>query len=131
MKKRCYSPGDISYPYYGGRGVRVCDEWRDDYQRFLADLGECPAGLTLDRKDGHKNYQPDNCRWVSKAEQNRNKSTAKLTADDARHIRARLAMGTKTEAELAIEYGVQKECIRRIRTGQTWAEGSGATVSAA
>ncbi len=74
MMQRCYNPGQIGFKYYGGRGIRVCERWHD-YLNFLADMGERPAGLTIDRKDGGMDYCPENCRWATTKEQGRNRST--------------------------------------------------------
>lgn len=71
MIGRCIYPSSPSYSRYGGRGVTVCDEWRS-FDRFLSDMGERPAGTTLDRIDGTKGYAPDNCRWATPIEQRRN-----------------------------------------------------------
>ncbi len=64
-KGRCYNPKDRKFKYYGGRGIVMCDEWRDDYTAFLRDMGRCPAGLSLDRIDVDGPYSKDNCRWAS------------------------------------------------------------------
>ena len=72
MIQRCSNPNDLRYPYYGGRGVTVCERWWQSFAAFLADMGERPAGLTLDRIDNSKGYEPGNCRWASKLTQNIN-----------------------------------------------------------
>jgi hypothetical protein len=65
MKERCYNPKKQSYPWYGGKGVTVCDRWLNSFAAFLSDMGPCPRGLTLDRKDPHGDYEPSNCRWAT------------------------------------------------------------------
>jgi hypothetical protein len=70
MIQRCYNPNDSSYEDYGGRGITACDRWRNSFQEFYADMGDCPDGLTLDRypnRDG--NYEKDNCRWATPQQQ--------------------------------------------------------------
>ena len=78
MIQRCHNPRNPSYPSYGGRGVHVCDRWRSSYAAFCADVGPRPAGLTLDRIDGARGYEPGNVRWATKREQALNRSTTKL-----------------------------------------------------
>jgi len=73
MKDRCYNPRAISYPYYGGRGITVCEAWRDSFEVFLEDMGECPHDLSLDRIDNTAHYGPSNCRWATRIQQHRNK----------------------------------------------------------
>lgn len=71
MRERCHNPSGTHYHHYGGRGITVCEQWKD-FSAFLADMGECPAGLTIDRIDGNGNYEPGNCRWATATQQSRN-----------------------------------------------------------
>lgn len=75
MKQRCLYPHNINYKNYGGRGITVCDRWKGEhgFENFLADMGERPKGLTIERKDNNGNYEPNNCKWASYSEQNSNK----------------------------------------------------------
>ena len=72
MIRRCHVSTDKSYPRYGGRGVQVCQEWRDSFLAFVEHMGPRPDGLTLDRIDSRSNYEPGNCRWATYKEQARN-----------------------------------------------------------
>lgn len=75
MKRRCYDKNDISYKNYGGRGIIVCDEWKDDFLSFYkwAIKHGYKDELTLDRVDVNGPYSPDNCHWSSMKEQQNNR----------------------------------------------------------
>lgn len=73
MKDRCYNPNNHKYPRYGGRGITICDEW-EDFIQFLADMGEKPEGMSIDRIENDGNYEPNNCKWSTTLEQANNTS---------------------------------------------------------
>lgn len=77
MISRCTDKNRPQYDDYGGRGITVCKQW-EDFENFLADMGEPPDGMSLDRKDNNKGYCPDNCRWATRKEQSRNKRNNRL-----------------------------------------------------
>ncbi len=118
MKYRCSNPNDTKYAYYGGRGIRVCKRWMK-FANFLADMGERPPGHSIDRIDGTKGYEPGNCRWVTKTEQNRNRRTVALTLEKAAAIRQRRLSG---EAYLAIakDYGISRRACHDVCAGKSW-----------
>lgn len=76
MLTRCTNPKSDHWHSYGGRGVVVCERWLESFENFLADMGECPSELTLDRKEVDGNYEAGNCRWATDDEQANNKRTS-------------------------------------------------------
>lgn len=77
-KRRCASANDAQYRNYGARGITMCDRWRDSFEAFYSDMGNCPAGLELDRIDNDGNYEPGNCRWATRQQQNSNQRRNRL-----------------------------------------------------
>jgi hypothetical protein len=73
MKRRCLEKAHVHYGNYGGRGITICERWVDSFENFFSDMGECPAGYTLDRIDPNGNYESSNCRWASWSQQASNK----------------------------------------------------------
>ena len=71
MIKRCTNPNSQGWRYYGGRGITVCDRWQK-FQNFLADMGERPFGMSLERKDNDRGYDPSNCEWADRHTQRLN-----------------------------------------------------------
>jgi hypothetical protein len=73
-RQRCHNPKNPAYYRYGGRGIEVCDRWRNNFAAFLEDMGRRPsADHSLDRKDNDKGYEPGNCRWATMIEQQHNR----------------------------------------------------------
>lgn len=102
MRRRCFDPKRKCYKDYGGRGITICERW-DSYENFLADMGECPDGLTLERKDVNGNYCPENCCWADCVTQANNKRSSHLIT----------AFGkTQTLAEWAKETGIKIGTVR-------------------
>jgi len=77
MKRRCYDQNRKDYVNYGGRGIKVCDRWLNNVVIFIKDTGARPKGYTLERINTNGDYEPSNCKWASKAEQNRNSRHSK------------------------------------------------------
>ena len=96
------------YVRYGGAGIGVCESWQT-FEGFLFDMGEVPDGLTLERIDNSKGYEPNNCKWTTYAEQNRNKSSTKKLTLNGR---------TQVAADWAAELGLtDSQIYKRIRRG--------------
>lgn len=83
MRSRCSNPKHKRYAAYGGRGIKFCERW-DSFEAFVEDMGLKPDGLTLDRIDNDGDYEPDNCRWATYRDQNKNKRTTTTYRYDGR-----------------------------------------------
>ena len=82
VKQRCYNPSYEHYHRYGGRGITMCDAWRDNFAKFRDDVGVRPQGASLERIDNDGNYEPNNVRWATRREQANNRSTNVVLTHD-------------------------------------------------
>ena len=103
MMARCHHKSNHKYKRYGGRGISVCERWHD-YENFKKDMGERPEGTSLDRINNDGDYCPENCRWATHKEQNRNRS-------DNRRIE--FNGETKTLPEWADIAGISRTAFKR------------------
>jgi hypothetical protein len=114
MKDRCTNPNAGAYPWYGGRGVRVCGRWQKDFAAFLADMGPRPTpGHSIDRIDRNGDYCPENCRWATRTEQARNHGNNRLLTLEGR---------TKPLVAWAEECGVNPSTVQ-TRLARGWTVG--------
>ena len=114
MKQRCHNPNCDEYHNYGGRGITVCKRWRHSFANFLADMGERPEGMTLDRIDNDGPYSPDNCRWATEIQQHANMRANRYLEHDGMRL---------TVAQWARHLGMHPNTIRsRLRYGWSVAD---------
>lgn len=102
MKQRCFNPANKAWKNYGGRGITVCDRWKDSFEFFLQDMGESPVGKSLDRIDNSKGYSPENCRWADNQTQARNKRS---------NVRFDIGDGPMTLSEIAERSGLSVQVL--------------------
>jgi hypothetical protein len=113
MKERCYNPETHNYNRYGGRGITVCDEWRNNLTAFVqwSEANGYRRGLEIDRIDGSKGYSPENCRWITrKANQNNKDNNITITIDGM----------TRTQAEWADIAGISQGAIYQHKRRFGW-----------
>lgn len=111
MKDRCYNPKNKTYNFYGGRGIKICDEWKSDFMPFYewAMANGYKDGLTIDREDSNGNYCPENCRWATRTQQANN---------TRRNVYVTINGETRTVPEWSRIYGVNPYSVRtRIQKG--------------
>jgi len=113
MKERCQNPNNKRYTRYAGRGIKVCDEWKNDFSAFAAWAwaNGYADGLTIDRIDNDGNYEPGNCRWVTSAIQNRNYSRNHMLTYKGE---------TLCLSDMADKYGINRATLLfRLKQGKT------------
>jgi hypothetical protein len=113
MRRRCRDTEHKSFKWYGARGIRVCERWqgKDGFANFLADMGEPPPGMTIDRKNNSKGYDPGNCRWATQKQQQRNRRSNLLITYAGR---------TQTLVEWAEETGIGRQTIKTRISRSGW-----------
>jgi hypothetical protein len=116
MRQRCNNQNRPQWDDYGGRGIVVCQRW-SLFEHFLADMGERPAGMMLERVDNDRGYEPGNCVWTTRTRQNRNRRNNKLTALDAVLIR-QVARRGASQRDIAHAFGISKSSAGDVIRGE-------------
>lgn len=124
MKNRCYSPNHPYFKNYGGRGITICKEWRENFQVFYnwTTKNGYKKELTIDRRNNNGNYTPENCRFVTHTVNIRNRPSTKLNIKKVKMIRKLLAQGNLLQREIAKIFNIGKTTISKINLGKRWIE---------
>jgi hypothetical protein len=86
MKRRCTKSTDKNYKYYGGRGIKVCEDWMNSFEKFDKDMSPKPDGSSLDRIDNNGDYSLENCKWSSRHDQSTNMRNNKFFTFNGRTL---------------------------------------------
>lgn len=113
MIARCYIVGNDSYKDYGGRGIKVCPLWKNNFQKFLEDMGPRPENFTLERLDNDKNYCKENCIWAPQGEQNKNQRRRSNALEDK--ILVEIFYSKFPVMMIAKKFGVDKRTVYGIK----------------
>jgi hypothetical protein len=120
MIARCHNQNHRHFAFYGGRGVQVCQRWRSGFINFLEDMGQRPDGMSIDRIDNDKGYDPTNCQWATMSTQSNNRRSSR---------RVRFRGTTKTVKQWCEELHLNEELIRsRLKLGWNFAKAVGSSV---
>ena len=124
IKRRCYNPKEEKYPRYGGRGITVCDVWRNNPICFInwCKNNGYREGLQIDRIDNDGNYSPNNCRFITNLVNARHKSTSVLTLLRAIEIRKKYSDTELSYNDIGRRYGVDGSLIRQVLLNKIWRE---------
>lgn len=126
MLDRCYRPGNKRYDRYGGRGITVCDRWRESFENIITDMGKRPSPLhVLDRINNDGNYEPGNCRWATRKEAGLNQTFPIRTVfEENKRLKEELSRARESEAVLKGAMRADDERLRiaeeRVWPGKTW-----------
>lgn len=111
IKHRCLNPANKRWDRYGGRGITVCDRWKDSFENFLGDMGLRPSpDHQIERIDNDGDYTPENCTWATRADQARNRRRTRLVTWDGRTMclkdwAAELGIRYRTLHARIVDYG--------------------------
>lgn len=134
MKQRCYNVNNPRYHVYGGKGIKICDEWKNNPAKFYdwAINNNWAKDMTIDRVDNNKDYCPDNCRFITRSENGKkvfvdnpdlnrgiNNHDAILTDDKVCEIKKMISLGERS-CVIAKKMNVLNNVIYLIRSGKTW-----------
>jgi hypothetical protein len=127
MVERCTREKHHAWANYGGRGITVCERWLigdqgiGGFECFLADMGERPSGMSIDRINNERGYEPNNCRWTDDVQQVRNRRSVKMKPESVQRLREQAAAKVASMAVLADRYGISKAQAYRIVNRERWA----------
>ncbi len=119
MIARCIYPSQVHYDDYGGRGITICERWlhgaegMSGYECFVEDMGEKPAGLTIDRVNNDGNYEPGNCRWATRSEQMMNTRATKYTLSDRTKVLA-MHLSGMNRSEISRAVGMSRTYVCQL-----------------
>jgi len=124
MKQRCTNPNSHKYKDYGGRGIKICPRWANNFKDFSEDMFESwKPNLTIERIDNDGDYEPQNCKWIPHADQAKNKrryGMQKLDWEKVGLIRELLSSSELSNAEIATKFSVSRPTISMIKHNQVW-----------
>lgn len=110
MQQRCYNDRHRQYKNYGARGITVCDQWRNDFKIFLADIGMRPSSAySLDRRENSGNYEPGNCGWATSVEQNNNTRANVIVSLNG----AKMTFAEAVRQSGKVKYGIARQRVYR------------------
>lgn len=108
MLDRCQNPNNVAYRNYGGRGIAVCERWKE-FKNFFADMGDRPKGYQIDRINNDGNYEPGNCRWATPRQQQNNKRGTRILEFNGK---------SQSIGDWSLETGIKWQTLRgRLRNG--------------
>ena len=120
MKTRCDNPKSTQWLWYGGRGIKYCLVWKN-FENFYIDMWpEWQPGLVLDRIDGDTDYSKGNCRWISRLDSSRNRSSTIISVEVAGAVRLLYQTGKYTQQQLAERFGLLQPSISAIILDKSW-----------
>lgn len=121
IRARCENPKEQCFKIYGGRGIVVCDQWKESPQGFVewALSHGWARGLQIDRINTNGPYSPENCQWTTSRQNNRNRRNNKLDVSKVEEIRRLLSQGISGPV-IASQYGVHHSLIYRIKLNKQW-----------